>query len=132
MNLTTGASRRFSADLLRIHSAATIGAVESALHRARRGTPGWIDSLLCEHGEVRRTQLSGPRLVEPGAHECLTPREREVLQRLVLGETDAAASRALGIAAKTVSKHVENILRKLGVENRTAAAARAVAPAPTR
>lgn len=134
MNVTTATARRFSADLLRIHAAATPGEVESALRRARGrpGTPGWIDTLLGEHGEIRRTQLSALRPVYPGAHECLTPREREVLQRLVLGDTDAAASRALGIATKTVSKHVENILRKLGVENRTAAAARAVTPAPTR
>lgn len=53
----------------------------------------------------------------------LTHREREVLQHVALGETDAAIGRALAIAPKTASKHVENILRKLGVETRTAAVA---------
>jgi DNA-binding CsgD family transcriptional regulator len=55
----------------------------------------------------------------------LTARENQVLQRVALGETDAAIGRALGIATKTVSKHVEHILFKLEVETRTAAVVRA-------
>ncbi len=51
----------------------------------------------------------------------LTPRERQVLQRIALGETDAEVGRALEISTKTVGKHVEHILHKLGVETRTAA-----------
>jgi DNA-binding NarL/FixJ family response regulator len=52
----------------------------------------------------------------------LTAREGQVLERITLGETDAKIGRSLGISAKTVSKHVEHILLKLGVESRTAAA----------
>jgi DNA-binding CsgD family transcriptional regulator len=55
----------------------------------------------------------------------LTARENQVLQRVALGETDAAIGRVLGITTKTVSKHVEHILFKLEVETRTAAVVRA-------
>ena len=57
----------------------------------------------------------------PDGRATLTPREREVLHHVGLGQTDALIARALGISPRTVGKHVENILRKLEVETRTAA-----------
>lgn len=57
------------------------------------------------------------------AFVSLTVREREVLVRIALGETDAAVGRALGIATRTVGKHVEHILSKLAAETRAAAVA---------
>ncbi|EIQ00690.1 response regulator containing a CheY-like receiver domain and an HTH DNA-binding domain [Opitutaceae bacterium TAV1] len=53
----------------------------------------------------------------------LTPREREVLEHVAAGEPDAAIGRILGISSRTVEKHVEHILKKLGVEHRAAAVA---------
>lgn len=44
----------------------------------------------------------------------------------VQGKTNDTIAMLLGLSYLTVEKHVENILRKLGVETRTAAAARAV------
>lgn len=56
----------------------------------------------------------------------LTPRQREVLQLLVEGSSNRAIARALTIAESTVEQHVYAIFNKLGVDNRTAAAVRAI------
>jgi DNA-binding NarL/FixJ family response regulator len=53
----------------------------------------------------------------------LTPREREVLDLLGTGATNKAIASALVISEKTASVHVSNVLAKLGVPNRGAAAA---------
>jgi DNA-binding CsgD family transcriptional regulator len=53
----------------------------------------------------------------------LTPREREVLDLLAEGATNRDISGALFISEKTASVHVSNLLAKLGVPNRGAAAA---------
>jgi DNA-binding CsgD family transcriptional regulator len=51
----------------------------------------------------------------------LTHREREVLVLLCTGASDKEVASALGISRSTASKHVENILAKMKVSNRTAA-----------
>jgi DNA-binding NarL/FixJ family response regulator len=53
----------------------------------------------------------------------LTSREREVLDQLAAGATNKAIATELVISEKTVSSHVSNVLAKLGVDNRGAAAA---------
>lgn len=55
----------------------------------------------------------------------ITRREDEILQLLAEGARDREIAEKLGIAENTVKKHVQNILRKLHVNNRTAAAAAA-------
>ncbi|MGH7959134.1 MAG: helix-turn-helix transcriptional regulator [Opitutaceae bacterium] len=52
----------------------------------------------------------------------LTPRERQVLHWVTVGLRDAEIAAKIDAAPRTVKKHVENILRKLGVETRLAAA----------
>ena len=56
----------------------------------------------------------------------LTRREREVLHPLVAGGTDRAIAERLFIGHRTVQDHVSHILGKLGVVNRTEAAAVAI------
>jgi predicted ATPase/DNA-binding CsgD family transcriptional regulator len=51
----------------------------------------------------------------------LTRREREVLRLLVEGHPNREIADALSISPRTIGKHVEGILAKLGVESRTAA-----------
>ncbi|WP_017588812.1 helix-turn-helix transcriptional regulator [Nocardiopsis ganjiahuensis] len=55
----------------------------------------------------------------------LTPREAEVLVEVAKGLSNREVGEALFISAKTVSVHVTNLMAKLGVNNRTAAVARA-------
>ncbi|QJE03161.1 response regulator transcription factor [Massilia forsythiae] len=56
----------------------------------------------------------------------LTAREREVLALLPQGLTNADIGRKLGIATGTVKVHVERIIHKLALGDRTQAAALAV------
>jgi DNA-binding CsgD family transcriptional regulator len=45
-----------------------------------------------------------------------------VLRWIVAGRRDAQIAPLIGASLRTVNKHVENILRKLGAENRSSAA----------
>ena len=81
------------------------------------------------------------RLVDPATAPVpvrpdLTPRELEVLTLLVEGQRELEIARDLYIAPKTVSKHIEHILRKLGVHSRAQAVAvairRGIVPGPAR
>ncbi len=56
----------------------------------------------------------------------LSPREREVLQLLAQGQTNREIARTLTVSASTIKIHVEHILAKLGVSDRTQAAVRAI------
>lgn len=60
------------------------------------------------------------------APSLLTPREIDVARLLVEGKTNPEIADALFISERTVQSHVANIMAKLGVNSRTAAAARAV------
>lgn len=56
----------------------------------------------------------------------LTPREAEVLFWVARGKTNDEIATVLGIGLTTVKKHLESTFSKLGVENRTTAAAMAL------
>ena len=66
-----------------------------------------------------------PHQVEPPPYR-LSPREREVLKLLIQGQTNPEIARNLIVSVSTVKIHVEHILAKLGVSDRTQAAVRAV------
>jgi LuxR family maltose regulon positive regulatory protein len=57
--------------------------------------------------------------------EHLSLRELEVLQLIALGRTNLEIARQLIVAPGTIKAHTASIYRKLGVSNRTEAAARA-------
>jgi DNA-binding CsgD family transcriptional regulator len=61
----------------------------------------------------------------PVAGAALTAREREVLEWVAAGKTNRDIAAILGARPRTIEKHLERIYEKLGVETRTAAAARA-------
>lgn len=54
----------------------------------------------------------------------LTDRERDVMERLATGASNADIARALGLSTKTVQNYVSRILDKLQVSDRTQAALR--------
>jgi DNA-binding CsgD family transcriptional regulator len=53
----------------------------------------------------------------------VTPREREILEHIAQGRTNAQVASLLLISPDTVRKHLENAYRRLGVHNRTGAVA---------
>jgi DNA-binding CsgD family transcriptional regulator len=81
---------------------------------------GWrVDEL---HAVQRRLGV-GPGVDGP---EALTPREREVVELLAEGLTNAELAARLFISPKTAAVHVSNILAKLGMASRSEVAAFAV------
>jgi len=56
----------------------------------------------------------------------LTPREREVFALMPFGHSNAELGKLLDIAPGTVKIHVERVLNKLGLKDRTQAAVKAV------
>ena len=58
--------------------------------------------------------------------DALTPRETEVLGLLTSGQTNQQIAQTLTISKGTAKVHVERIIRKLGVSDRTQAAVRAI------
>ena len=56
----------------------------------------------------------------------LTDREAEVLLWIANGKTNREIAQILEMSPRTVNKHLEQVFRKLGVENRTAAASVAI------
>jgi DNA-binding CsgD family transcriptional regulator len=73
----------------------------------------------------RNAKLATSRLaaaVKPRAAYGLTPREAEIAHWLAAGKSNPEIALLLRCAVRTIEKHMERILDKLGVENRVAAA----------
>ncbi len=77
--------------------------------------------------ELRRVTgaLATPR-ASSDVEVPLTQRESEVLKQLALGLTNKEIAQVLHISYETVKEHVQHILRKIGVTDRTQAAVWAV------
>ena len=67
--------------------------------------------------------LTRPAEPEPVTSQ-LTPRERDVLQRIANGETNAQIGTDLALSLHTVKQHASSIFRKLDVHNRAEAVQR--------
>ena len=77
-----------------------IGALDEALSRARS-----------HRSEQLRRSRSADLLAE------LTPREREVMQLVVVGRHNREIGPALGISVRTVEVHKARLMSKLGIDN---------------
>jgi DNA-binding NarL/FixJ family response regulator len=95
--------------------------IVDAIHTAAKGETIWTRE------ELRRVTgaLATPR-VGADIEVPLTKRENEVLKQLAFGLTNKEIAQALGISYETVKEHVQHILRKIGVSDRTQAAVWAV------
>jgi two-component system, NarL family, nitrate/nitrite response regulator NarL len=97
--------------------------LSGACARATRRSPGRAVLSLSAQA-ARRSKRSGPGYLVLA--ESLTPREREVLARLVRGESTTSMARSMGVRLSTTRTYVDSILIKLGVHSRLEAVAYAV------
>jgi LuxR family maltose regulon positive regulatory protein len=89
--------------------------------RGRDVMPDYVERLLGAFQAIPSTTGHG----ESALPEPLSQREEEVLRLIAAGLTNREIAERLIISAETAKKHVGNICDKLGVRNRTEAAARA-------
>ena len=84
------------------------------------------------HGVMQTLPLNTTRSSKSMAHKKqsyntdLTPRELEVLEGIVAGQSNKSIAEHLSITANTVKVHVCNIIQKLQVDDRTQAAVKAL------
>jgi DNA-binding NarL/FixJ family response regulator len=90
-----------------------------AIKLAVAGEPTPAGSLLNNVRTRMRNNSSSP-------HADLTNREMQVLRHVSMGLSNREIGKSLGISVETVKEHVQNILRKLNVNDRTQAAVWAV------
>lgn len=92
-----------------------------AIRQSASGESLWSrDDLRAVSGSLTSSRL------ESALDVPLTKRESEVLKQLALGLSNKEISQALAISYETVKEHVQHVLRKLGVSDRTQAAVWAV------
>jgi DNA-binding CsgD family transcriptional regulator len=104
-----------------------IDAVHAALATFRRlGAKAAARRAQHRLAALRGRTPSTRRADTPSDPHALTHRQRQVLELLADGRSDAEIAAALHISPKTVGHHVAAILAKLGVDNRTHAVARAL------
>ena len=98
------------------------------------GVAGYVlkDAPVADLVAALRTVATGGRVVAPElavaaweAEDPLTDRERDVLRLAAQGEPNAGIAERLFLAEGTVRNHLSSAIAKLGVRNRTEAAARA-------
>jgi len=104
------------------------------------GTPADVERAYAEHGIFaylekqtfdRRAFL---RIIDEaraatrpaGELDCLTDRERQVLELLAQGMTNKEIAEALVITTNTVKRHLKSIFEKLDIHTRSAAAVKAI------
>jgi two-component system nitrate/nitrite response regulator NarL len=66
--------------------------------------------------------MRGGSPTPPTTDECLTARERQILQLIAAGKSNKHIARELNISDGTVKVHVKNLLRKLNLQSRLEAA----------
>lgn len=70
-------------------------------------------------GRSRNSSMLDPNRGVPEASRPLTPRELEVAGWVVAAKRTREIGKILGCSPRTVQKHIQHILEKLDLENRT-------------
>jgi DNA-binding NarL/FixJ family response regulator len=100
---------------------ASLEEVRAAIEGARAGrTVVAADDLAAVITGLQKGPAPGERL------PSLSARERQILSRIAVGESTRDIAAALDISVATARKHIQNILRKLGVHSKLQAGAYAV------
>lgn len=108
-----------------IYQALLAGAMAYLLKDASRAD--LLEAIEAVHrGEKRIPAEVGARLAGRVTGQELTPRELDVLRAIVDGRSNKEIAHALSLSEGTVKFHVNNILAKLGVSDRTQAATEAL------
>jgi DNA-binding NarL/FixJ family response regulator len=113
-----------------------LGAVKAVLNGETPLDQGLAMKLLRSLGEEEAAVQAARPLAEPTTSvesaasaslpNPLTPREREVLACLALGKTNRQIAQELHLSLSTVKRHLEHILSKLKVSDRTQAVVKAI------
>ena len=102
-----------------IFSITSVKELVDAIVAAATGTPPAGSS---PYGMI----LSSLKDRSPDSNVDLTPREQQALRHIAYGLSNEEIAQSMSISIETVKEHVQNILRKLRVKDRTQAAVWAV------
>lgn len=95
--------------------------IQQRIEDAAKGRGGW------SRDDARRLNSAGSAIIPNASHGIpLTHRERDVLRLLIHGGTNKQIAAKLGISYETVKEHIQHILLKVGVSDRSQAAIWAV------
>jgi len=115
------------------HPDQVLDAVRTVLNGETPLDQGLAMKLLRSLGDEAGAQAARPHTEPPTTEPTqtsspnpLTPRETEVLSRLASGKTNRQIAKELHLSLSTVKRHLEHILPKLRVSDRTQAAVKAV------
>ena len=104
------------------------GDIATAVEAVRSGAVDFIEKPLRGEDVVERMEAAIEELAQSGGElpdivmhlpgcEPFTRREREVLARIAVGETNKEAARKLGLSSRTVEGYRASIMRKVGARN---------------
>jgi two-component system response regulator FixJ len=105
------------------------GDIATAVEAVRSGAVDFIEKPIDGVGIVERMEAAIAELAEAGEDgfpdivthlpgcEPFTRREREVLARIAVGETNKEAARKLGLSSRTIEGYRASIMRKVGARN---------------
>jgi two-component system NarL family response regulator len=128
---------RMEAPLARLIVLTTYDGDEDIYRALKAGAKGYLlkgmttQELIATIREVHAGKSHIPpaiaeKLAERVGTEDLTPREADVLEQIVNGKSNKEIATELGISEATVKTHINSLLSKLGVTDRTQAATAAI------